>query len=132
VSNELYPTDKRYPTDKTLKDIEEFELKSDLSGVPEMVSLIVANWEYPLDSIFYHESTGILELHTIGWSGNERIIRAIRNNLFLRLFWLQSRRGGHHIFELFQFDEKGRKCMPKFYLDAGEVVISGGDNRKNS
>jgi hypothetical protein len=46
-------------------------------------------------TIRYHVSTG-------GWSGNEDIIRAMQNNksMLWTLNWVQSRRGGHHIFEL--------------------------------
>lgn len=42
----------------------------------------------------YNISTG-------GWSGNESIIRAMQKNEMLwHLTWVQSRRGGHYIFEL--------------------------------
>lgn len=41
----------------------------------------------------YYISTG-------GWSGNESIIRAMTDNWFLwDWHWVQSRRGGHYIFE---------------------------------
>lgn len=45
-------------------------------------------------TIRYHVSTG-------GWSGNESIIRAMQqNDMMWHLNWVQSRRGGHYIFEL--------------------------------
>jgi hypothetical protein len=39
---------------------------------------------------------------TCGWSGNESIIRAMQENksMMWTLTWVQSRRGGHYIFEL--------------------------------
>jgi hypothetical protein len=41
------------------------------------------------------------DISTAGWSGNEDIIRAMQENLFLwHLTWVQSRRGGHYIFEI--------------------------------
>ncbi|MEL6236967.1 MAG: hypothetical protein AAFO57_00370 [Pseudomonadota bacterium] len=42
----------------------------------------------------YHVSTA-------GWSGNETLIRAMQESSMLwHLVWVQSRRGGHYIFEL--------------------------------
>lgn len=42
----------------------------------------------------YNISTG-------GWSGNESIIREMESNSMMwHLHWVQSRRGGHYIFEL--------------------------------
>lgn len=48
----------------------------------------------------YYISTG-------GWSGNESIIRAMQKNenMLWTLTWVQSRRGGHYIFELKEFKE---------------------------
>lgn len=43
----------------------------------------------------------LYEISTAGWSGNESIIRAMEKNEFLwHMVWVQSRRGGHYIFEL--------------------------------
>jgi hypothetical protein len=46
-------------------------------------------------------------ISTGGWSGNESIIEAMRANGWMwHLNWVQSRRGGHYIFELKEFDNK--------------------------
>lgn len=46
------------------------------------------------DRVEYHISTA-------GWSGNESIIRAMqKNELLWKHHWVQSRRGGHYIFEV--------------------------------
>lgn len=43
-------------------------------------------------------------ISTGGWSGNEDIIRAMQKADWLwSLNWVQSRRGGHYIFEEYQF-----------------------------
>ena len=52
------------------------------------------------NNLRYHLSTG-------GWSGNESIIHAMQKNksMLWTLTWVQSRRGGHYIFELKDFKE---------------------------
>ena len=45
-------------------------------------------------------------LSTGGWSGNESIIRAMEQNRSMwHLNWVQSRRGGHYIFEIYNVSE---------------------------
>ena len=46
------------------------------------------------DKVFLHASTG-------GWSGNESLISAMQDNvIFWHLHWVQSRRGGHYVFDI--------------------------------
>jgi len=43
----------------------------------------------------------IYEISTAGWSGNESVIRSMqKNDMLWNTTWVQSRRGGHFIFEL--------------------------------
>lgn len=60
-----------------------------LSGVDEFT-----DWPIAETTIRFHISTA-------GWSGNESIIRAMeKNDMLWHFHWVQSRRGGHYIFEL--------------------------------
>ena len=46
-------------------------------------------------------------ISTAGWSGNEAIIHAMKQNDFAwHLVWVQSRRGGHYIFELRNYGDE--------------------------
>ena len=48
-------------------------------------------------------------ISTAGWSGNESIIRAMQKNDWMwHLNWVQSRRGGHYIFELREFNYESK------------------------
>jgi hypothetical protein len=52
--------------------------------------------DYNADKKVYRYS-----IATGGWSGNESIIREMESNYMMwHLHWVQSRRGGHYIFEL--------------------------------
>lgn len=90
-----------YPTSETLQVIESW------------------NWTYSYEKLFdyigrawqfkefgWHdgrfEDRIEFRLSTAGWSGNESIIRALEANTFhvWDFVWVQSRRGGHYIFEV--------------------------------
>ena len=86
-----------YPTEETLKNIEEFDL---LTGdIYELVEYICENWVngYPPK---WDRKHGTLQLSTGGWSGCESVIAALRKNkFFFMLYWHQSRVGGHYWFK---------------------------------
>ena len=47
------------------------------------------------------DTTKRFHISTAGWSGNESIIRAMEKNWMLwYMHWVESRRGGHYIFEV--------------------------------
>ena len=96
--------DDGYPTDDALTIIEKWDFYDD------------KGWFDFINSIWYLKSWGWDEgvaphdyedkqvyrysISTAGWSGNESIIHAMQNNAMLwGTTWVQSRRGGHYIFE---------------------------------
>ncbi len=99
-----------YPTDDVLTLIEIWHW-SDTKGFFDFIKSIwhLADWGwYEEDGgkdLFLNEelTTDIHRYHisTAGWSGNESIIRSMQKNIWLwHNCWVQSRRGGHYIFEL--------------------------------
>jgi hypothetical protein len=95
--------DDGYPTEYALNKIRNWDIM-DFKGCMNYIFRLW-NWEsyrwteedqhefknYPVTR--YYLSTG-------GWSGNESIIYALQENRVLWfIYWVQSRRGGHYIFE---------------------------------
>lgn len=105
-----------YPSEETLKEIESFDLGERYKNLPELFEIIRDHWHW--DHYFrYDPEKNCLQLHTGGWSGNEDIIAALRKQTwFWHFFWYKSQRGGHYWFELYQFDEEGKKCSPRLKL----------------
>ena len=96
--------DDGYPTDAALSIIESWPYKDPKGWFKFIVSL----WNYVdygwSEEIVPHEYRKKMvhryTISTAGWSGNESIIRAMeKNDILWHFTWLQSRRGGHYIFE---------------------------------
>jgi hypothetical protein len=83
-----------YPTEGTLEAIREWPY----DNLPGLVAFVCDAWRYA----DYAKASGrTLELHTVGWSGNESLIEALQQNaMFWGLCWERSERGGHFWFEL--------------------------------
>lgn len=100
-----------YPTDEALDVIEHWPW-DDPKGWFEFIHSIwhLRSWGWnECDAI--DDVTGkkayCYYISTAGWSGNESIISAMQKNEFMwHLNWVQSRRGGHYIFELREFDDE--------------------------
>jgi len=91
-----------YPTVDFLKWIENFNpLEHQLMS---FLNVLFENWHhgdcgYTLKKKYAGYCT--LELHTLGWSGNESIIRALELNFyFFLLYWKKTERGGHYYFSV--------------------------------
>lgn len=83
-----------YPTDEELEVIKNWDA-NDPKGLLEHVRLF---WKYA-DNGYFKVVDGEYRLSTGGWSGNEDIIGALReNHLFWAMHWFQSTRGGHYVF----------------------------------
>ena len=101
-----------YPTEEELEKIKTWDLiEGNDARHPKLYALldyVQSLWMY--DDRFnlthghytrWHRTYRTLYLSTGGWSGNESIIVALRQNfIFWSMFWRQSRRGGHYWFEI--------------------------------
>jgi hypothetical protein len=59
-----------------------------------------------IDEIFKEKNITAIYVSTAGWSGNESIIKSMQKSEMLwYMTWVQSRRGGHYIFEIKDRDE---------------------------
>ena len=100
--------DDGYPTDDALEIIEKWHW-DDIFGWFEFIQSIwhLRSWGWseglvPEDNGFDMDGKQKYEYHisTAGWSGNESIISAMKqNDMLWHITWIQSRRGGHYIFE---------------------------------
>lgn len=99
-----------YPTELALEAIEKWHWDNP-KGWFEFIGSLWAYRDYG-----WHESDQKHEfldkivhrynISTAGWSGNESIIGAMqKNEMMWHLNWVQSRRGGHYIFELYEVKE---------------------------
>lgn len=104
MENNSYLDEDGYPTEETLKKIALWDY-NDPEGWFDFIKPLWMHRDWG-----WHESIemdGIknkqvcrLYISTGGWSGNESIITAMRENSLLWHFqWYSSRRGGHYIFE---------------------------------
>jgi hypothetical protein len=103
--------DDGYPTDEAMHIIESWHW-TDPKGWFDFINSIwhlkswgwgegETNHEYRKDKKVYR-----YDVSTAGWSGNETIIQYMkRNDMMWHLNWVQSRRGGHYIFELYEFKD---------------------------
>jgi len=100
-------TDDDYPTDEDLRLISNWSVKD----IPEWFAFVRSLWaltdwkiEDAVDDISERPVTRYT-ISTGGWSGNEELIGAMQRNWLLwSLTWVQSRRGGHYIFEDPRYD----------------------------
>jgi len=98
------PDNDGYPTPEELEVVRSWDWEQGFKGLVEYLQDI---WWYPERHIELYwgrdriteKSVHRLILHTGGWSGNEDIIVALKDNMmFWQLCWEKSVRGGHFYF----------------------------------
>lgn len=89
-----------YPDEASLKAIKEWDILN--QGLSGLLKLIEENTNWADRQINITGKKVIrFEYHTGGWSGNEDVIEALRQNLcFWAFFWQKSIRGGHFYFKI--------------------------------
>jgi len=93
--------DDGYPTEEFLDAIRQWPHQN---GWRELLDFAMLGHTYPhmreIEKIeYYGMEKELRHISTGGWSGNESIIGALRENaLFWMVCWVQSRRGGHFQF----------------------------------
>ncbi len=95
--DDMSESEDEYPTDEELGRVVNWPYTDVDAGLEYCVSL----WHWP-DMIRRHN--GVLYMATGGWSGNESIIAAMKENIGMWSRWVSSTRGGAHEFELQRTD----------------------------
>lgn len=109
ISNYDMLDDDGYPTDECIEVVKNWHW----SDAEEFFKFLkehwyMASWGWSEGWVDHDWDEGrkVYQYHisTAGWSGNETLIRAMEENFLWHIVWIQSRRGGHYIFEL---DDRG-------------------------
>lgn len=98
-----------YPTDEALEYLANmsYTKKDGFKGVMEMAENLWSS--YGKFDIKEDKSKYYYRLVTGGWSGNESVIWALKDNrnFFWAMCWVSSTRGGLHEFEVAKYDDNG-------------------------
>jgi hypothetical protein len=107
METDLYIDNDGYPTDLALALIEEanpFE-----KNPHDLMAFVKSLWQYSdwgwsekKKKDYFGQKVIVYSISTGGWSGNESLISAIKNNknFFWTLYWKESRAGGHYKFSV--------------------------------
>ena len=95
-----------YPTQDALHLIENWPYDDPVNWFDFIHEIWYASdwgWHSEVVPHEYREGRNVMrfDISTAGWSGNEAIIKAMQKNEMLWwIVWVQSRRGGHYIFNM--------------------------------
>ncbi len=88
------PDDNGYPEEEELERIKKW--KVDKSNFDEFMDYVRSIWHWPE---FVKKVENRYVLVTGGWSGNESVIGAMKENrVFWLMYWQSSERGGRYVF----------------------------------
>ena len=111
INHDLLLDEDGYPTLYALDLIQAWHF-SDPRGWFNLIKSIwyMRDWGWKeaeaIDEIFKEKNITAIYVSTAGWSGNESIIKSMQKSEMLwYMTWVQSRRGGHYIFEIKDGDE---------------------------
>ena len=111
INHDLLLDEDGYPTQYALDFIQSWHF-SDPRGWFDFIQSIwyMRDWGWKeaeaIDEIFKEKNITAIYVSTAGWSGNESIIKSMqKSDMLWHLTWVQSRRGGHYIFEIKDRDE---------------------------
>ncbi len=90
------------PSEDELSRVSQWDFKDPLGWMAFIHSI----WKYA-DAGYFDDIGSIYYISTAGWSGNERIIQAMKKSVLWQVHWLSSRRGGHYCFEFKGFVNEG-------------------------
>ena len=94
-----------YPSDETLKEIEEWE-----GDYHKLMGFIKPFWKTSKTGYWNYDNKKKYKLGTGGWPGNENIIGALkRNTPFWTMCWWQSTVGGSYVFKVYNTYQRGRR-----------------------
>ena len=65
----------------------------------KLIDYVQQLWTYK-NYIKYDKDSGLLELHTGGWSGNEDIVRELEGTVLWLLYFRAHQTGGHYYFKI--------------------------------
>lgn len=104
-----------YPTEETLSKISTWDYR-DKSGCFQFIQSLWCwedFWNTEDTTNEWGQKVRIHHVSTGGWSGNESLIYALQKNFIIwSSTWVQSRRGGHYIFEEKEMPSQRRKDEP--------------------
>lgn len=97
MNEQEYWDDEGYPTKEVLEYIKSWDVVDEKSYIA-LMEFCVEIWAYRKESIVTKDDV-CYYFATMGWSGNEDIIKALQeNSIFWMMYWAVSERGGLYVF----------------------------------